>query len=254
MKQRVINRCPEAAKKISIIHSWANPEWIVPIPKKENWFAVKHQLVEPFTVLYSGNMGRCHDVDTILEAAMELRNEPIRFVFIGNGAKRQDCISEVNRLGLRNCQFLPYQDKTDLPFSLTACDLALVTISPGMEGLVAPSKLYSALAAGRPIAAVCEDHSYLHQIINSAKCGAVFRNGDSKGLAEFIRRLANDNGITKQLGNSGRLYLESHFTPDVIAKQYGAVIRRSAFKKAALEVPTSRVNNRVNISVNRHPL
>ncbi|UBF27990.1 glycosyltransferase family 4 protein [Kovacikia minuta CCNUW1] len=248
MKQRVVARCPEVANKISIIHSWANPEWITPLPKERNWFAVKHQLVDQFTVLYSGNMGRCHDIDTILDVATELRNEPIRFLFIGNGAKRQECINKANRLGLNNCQFLPYQDKADLPFSLTACDLSLVTISPGMEGLVAPSKLYSALAAGRPIAAICENHSYLHQLINDARCGAVFSNGDSKGVAEFIRRLAKDHQLTNQLGLAGRHYLESHFTPDVIARQYGAVIRRSAFKKEIHPVPTQPVD----ISINRH--
>jgi glycosyltransferase involved in cell wall biosynthesis len=251
MKQRVIARCPEVANKISIIHSWANPDWIAPISKEQNWFAVKHRLVDQFTVLYSGNMGRCHDLDTILEAATELRDEPIRFVFIGNGAKREECISRVDHLGLNNCQFLPYQDKADLPFSLTAGDLSLVTISPGMEGLVAPSKLYSALAAGCPIAAICEDHSYLHQIINDAKCGAAFRNGDSKGVAEFIRRLAQNSQLTEQLGSSGRRYLESHFTPDVIAKQYGAVIRRSAFKKEAIQREQTRT---LDVSANRHLL
>ncbi|MGA7936388.1 MAG: glycosyltransferase family 4 protein, partial [Kovacikia sp.] len=247
MKQRVVTKCPDVANKIAIIHNWANPEWIVPLPKAQNWFAVKHRLVDRFTVLYSGNMGRCHDIDTILEVAQELRQEPVQFLFIGNGAKRQECITRARRLGLDNCLFLPYQDKPDLPFSLTACDLSLVTISPGMEGLVAPSKLYSALAAGRPIAVICEDHSYLHQIIQDANCGAAFRHGDSQGVTEFIRRLAQNRQLTEQLGAAGRGYLESHFAPEVIARQYGAVIRRSALKQELRKGAPQAVD----ISVNR---
>jgi len=71
MKDRVVSICPQIEPKVSVIHSWANPDWIVPLPKTDNWFAQEHQLVEPFTVLYSGNMGRCHDVDTILDGDID---------------------------------------------------------------------------------------------------------------------------------------------------------------------------------------
>jgi len=177
MKDIVQAKCPEISDKISVIHNWANPDLIVPIAKQSNWFAYKYGLVNSFTVLYSGNMGRCHDMDTILEAARQLQDEPIQFVFIGEGAKRQPCIDLVSNLGLHNCKFLPYQEKQDLPYSLTACDLSLVSVSPGMEGLVAPSKLYGMLAAERPIAVICEPHSYLRSLVTDAKCGAAFNNG-----------------------------------------------------------------------------
>ncbi len=226
MKDRVQAKCPEISDKISVIHNWANPDWIVPIAKKNNWFAHKYKLVNTFTVIYSGNMGRCHEMDTILSAAKQLQNEPIQFVFIGGGAKRQPCVDLVKNLGLRNCQFLPYQEKQDIPYSLTACDLSLVSISPGMEGVVAPSKLYGILAAGRPVAAICEPHSYLRQILTQAKCGAAFNNGDATELAKFIRHLATDPQLVKQMGIAGRHYLQSNFTPEIIAKQYLNLLRQ----------------------------
>ncbi|MUL37279.1 glycosyltransferase family 4 protein [Gloeocapsopsis dulcis] len=224
MKDRVTAKCPEASNKISIVHNWANPSWIIPIAKQNNWFALKYDLVKKFTVLYSGNMGRCHEMDTILAAARQLEDESIQFVFIGGGAKRQSCIEQVKKLGLSNCQFLPYQDKQDLPYSLTACDLSLVSISPGMEGIVAPSKLYGILAAGRPVAAICESNSYLRSLLSEANCGAAFSNGDADGLTVFIRRLANDSYLSEQMGIAGRKYLQSNFTPEIIAKQYSKVL------------------------------
>lgn len=227
MKQRVEAKCPEVADKISVIHSWANPNHILPIPKEENWFAHRHDLVNKFSVLYSGNMGRCHDLETIMETATQLQDEPIQFVFIGSGAKRQICLEQVEKKGLKNCLFLPYQNKQFLPYSLTSCDLSLVSISPGMEGLVAPSKLYGILAAGRPVAVICEPHSYLRQLIADAECGAAFNNGDSTALANFIRRLAYDRQIAQNLGNSGRDYLLSHFTPEIIAQEYLQVLHHS---------------------------
>lgn len=224
MKDRIVAKCPEVADKISVIHSWADPSRIVPITKQNNWFAHKYNLVEKFTVLYSGNMGRCHDMETIMETARLLQDEPIQFVFIGDGAKRQICQEEIAASGLKNCLFLPYQDKQYLPYSLTACDLSLVSISPGMEGLVAPSKLYGILAAGRPVGVLCEEHSYLRKLVEDAKCGAYFQNGDGKGLADFIRQLANDTQLANQMGKAGRHYLKSNFTLEIIAQQYSQVL------------------------------
>lgn len=224
MKDRVVAKCPEIKDKISVIHNWADPNQIVPIAKHQNWFAKAFNLVDTFTVLYSGNMGRCHDMETILAAAKLLKDQPIQFVFIGNGAKREGFRTKASQLGLHNCQFLPYQDKQNLPYSLTACDLSLVSVSPGMEGLVAPSKLYAALAAGRPLAIICEPHSYLRTMLQESGCGEAFSNGDAEGLAAFIRRLAADSQLTKQMGQAGRRYLQSNFTPDLIAQQYSQVL------------------------------
>jgi glycosyltransferase involved in cell wall biosynthesis len=229
MKDRVVAKCPEIKDKIAVIHNWADPKQIVPIAKNQNWFAKTFNLVDSFTVLYSGNMGCCHDVETILEVAILLKHEPIQFVFIGNGAKRQAFRLRANQLDLCNCQFLPYQDKQNLPYSLTACDLSLVSISPGMEGLVAPSKLYAALATERPVAVICEQHSYLRAILSEAQCGKAFNNGDAEGLAGFIRQLAADTELAKQMGQAGRRYLLSHFTPELIAMQYSKLLYEAVF-------------------------
>jgi glycosyltransferase involved in cell wall biosynthesis len=225
MKHHILRHCPKIANKVFVIHNWANPDSITPIPKQQNWFARKHHLTDFFTVLYSGNMGRCHDMQTLIDAALYLQDEPIRFVFIGGGAKRQPTIDRVKALGLKNCLFLPYQDRATLPFSLTAGDVSIVSISAGMEGLVAPSKLYSALAAGRPVVGICEAHSYIKPLIEEAKSGAVFMNGDSIGLAKYLRHLSQDHQLSTRLGKAARKYCLNHFTPEKIAQDYLKVMR-----------------------------
>jgi glycosyltransferase involved in cell wall biosynthesis len=228
MKARVVAKCPEVEERVSVIHSWADPDWIRPMPKSDNWFARKYQLAHRFTVLYSGNLGRCHEIETMLGAIEALKNEPMQFVFIGDGANRKLLATKVKALGLNNCLFLPYQDKEVLPFSLTAADLSLVSIAPGLEGVVAPSKLYGMLAAGRPIAAICESQSYLRPLIADAKCGETFEHGDSVGLAEFIRTLAANPKQAETMGRDGRRYLKRHFTPERIAQQYVQVLQAFA--------------------------
>ncbi|MGB3652612.1 MAG: glycosyltransferase family 4 protein [Rivularia sp. (in: cyanobacteria)] len=227
MKQQVADICPQVTDKISVIHSWGDAKEIIPINKQDNWFAQQYKTVNQFTVLYSGNMGRVHDIDTILEAAKLLKDEPIQFLFIGAGARRKQFVEEIKQLGLNNFQFLPYQEKSDLPYSLTACDLSLVSMDRGFENLVAPSKLYPALATGRPVAVVCPQHSYLKELIAEADCGQTFDNGDSQGLAEFILLLSKDNQLAKNMGKAARQYMQSHFTSEVIALEYLKVLRRS---------------------------
>ncbi|MBF2004211.1 MAG: glycosyltransferase family 4 protein [Chlorogloeopsis fritschii C42_A2020_084] len=227
MKLRVSAICPQVADKVFVIHSWGDPDLIVPIAKQENWFAWKYDLVDKFTVVYSGNMGRCHDMDTILETAKILKDEPIKFVFVGGGAKREELSKQAHQLGLNNFVFVPYQDKNILPYSLTAGDLSLVSVDAGMESLVAPSKLYPMLATARPVAVICSQYSYLTQLIAEANCGATFENGDSNGLANFIRLLRQDKELAKRMGKAGRKYMRSHFTPQIISQQYLDVLQRA---------------------------
>ncbi|MBD2385338.1 glycosyltransferase family 4 protein [Cylindrospermum sp. FACHB-282] len=240
MKQQVTAICPQIADKISVIHSWSDPEVIVPIAKQENWFAWKYDLVKKFTVLYSGNMGRCHDIETILEAAKQLQDEPVQFVFIGSGAKRDDAILQVKQFGLKNFLFLPYQDKQVLPYSLTACDLSLVSVDASTENLVVPSKIYSALASGRPVAVICSQYSYLKQLITEAQCGSTFDNGDSYSLAQFIRLLIYDQQLGQRMGRAGRQYLRSHFTPRIISQQYLEVLQQAILADEVRTMSPSR--------------
>ncbi len=220
MKERILAKQPGIDDKIVVIPSWVDTNQIVPMRKQDNWFAQEHGLVEPFTVLYSGNMGRCHDMDTLFNAIILLRDTPIKFVFIGSGDKRKDFQDRVAELGLTNCLFLPYQSRENLPFSLTACDVSIVSISKGMEGLVAPSKLYSALAAGRPIVSICEENSYLNDIFAQARCGITLRNGDSQGLADYLHRLSQNPRLTEALGRSGHKYCLENYTAEKIAGDY----------------------------------
>ena len=231
MKQHVIQRCPEATKKTSIIHSWSDADKIEPLPKKENWFAQEHELIDDFVVLYSGNMGRCHDTDTLFEAALRLKDEPILFVCIGGGAKRIALMEAAEAANLDNFRFLPYQEKSVLPYSLTAGDLSVVSIAPGMDSLIAPSKLYPAMATGRPVAAICPPTSYLCPLLDSASGGQAFENGDAESLAQYIRDLSQNRERARQIGESGRRYMKTHFTAELVAHQYLEVLKAAATKR-----------------------
>jgi glycosyltransferase involved in cell wall biosynthesis len=220
-----------------VISNWSDPNWIVPIAKKDNWFAQKYNLTEKFTILYSGNMGRCHDIQTILNTARLLRGYSVQFVFIGGGPKYRSSENLVQTYGLDNCLFLPYQNKEILPYSLTACDLTLVSVEEGMGGIVAPSKFYSLLATGRPIAVICDQQCYLNELVAKTQCGVTFKNKNSQGLADFILQISSNPDLAKSMGEAGRNYLISQCTLDIIAQQYATVLNiREEFQQSQAQI------------------
>ncbi|MFN5513457.1 MAG: glycosyltransferase family 4 protein [Cyanobacteriota bacterium] len=224
MRDLIASQCPEVRDKITVIHNWTDLESIQPLPKSVNTFARKQGLDRVFTILYSGNLGRCHDIETIMETALILREAPVRFVVIGKGAKLAPFKAFVEERRLSNCLFLPLQPKEMIPYSLTACDLSLVSLDKGMEGLIAPSKFYSCLAVGRPVAVICESHSYLRQIVEAADCGRAIPNGDAPALADFIETLRQSPETVERLGQHARRYAEAHFSRDHCIDQYARLI------------------------------
>ncbi len=221
MKQLLIQKHKHLADKIHVIHSWADPKFISPIAKSENWFAEQYGLTDYFVVLYSGNLGRCHDAETILKCAQLLSSRAdIKFVLIGNGVGSQIIKEAIASGALTNVLQLPYQDREVLPYSLTACDLSLVSILPNVGDTIAPSKMYGILAAGRPVAVICPEQSYLREIVDEGACGACFENGDAQGLADYICWLASNSDIQEKLGKNARKSLELHYTIDQAIPKY----------------------------------
>lgn len=241
MEERVRQHAPAAAAKLSVIPSWADSQQIRPLDKADNWFVQREQLHDSFTVLYSGNQGRCHDLVTVLAAALLLRHDPgVQFLFIGNGPQNSRLRGLVRDLSLRNCRFLPYQELSDLPFTLSAADLALVTLSMEAEGLVAPSKLYGHLAAGTPIAAITPARSYLHELVEREGCGRWFANGDAEGLAGWIQQLRADPAAAAACGQAARRLLERTATPEIITARYLQLIQQHLPEHKPLQASTEQ--------------
>ncbi len=109
-------------------------------------------LSDKFVVGYSGNLGRVHDLDAVLDLAAAFSKRPdFVLIIVGGGAQRTRLESAAKDRGLRNVAFFPAQPRAQLTTSLAVADLHLVTLKMGCEDLVFPSKLYGIVATGRPV-------------------------------------------------------------------------------------------------------
>jgi len=213
MKKVITSEILELDDKVWIIPTWADGDQILPIDKKDNDFAKTHSLQNYFTILYSGNLGRCHDSLSILEMAKLLKDKPyIKIVLIGGGIGRKIFETEIRQGNLNNVILLPYQEKEILPLSLTACDVSIISLKQGFEDLVAPSKLYGMLAAGTPIIAFCSPNSYISKIINDCDCGRAFCKEEVSKSVQYIDYLLNYPEELTRLGKNARKCFDDRFT------------------------------------------
>ena len=211
MQEFLEKKYPDLKTKIKVIENWAIED-IPVVSKQENNFAKQHKLDEVFTVLYSGNLGRLHDIETITEAARILKDKPIKFVFIGDGAKTKIVKQAIEDYQLQNILLLPYQPRELLPLSLTACDISLVSLMPGAESIVAPSKLYGMLAAGRGIISISVPNSYINKLLTNSGCGVNVPPDNPQQLADIILQLARDNERVKSMAKIARQLYETRYT------------------------------------------
>lgn len=200
-----------AAGRVAVIPIWVDTDHITPRPRAANPVVAQLGLGDRTVVLYSGNMGYSHDIDSILQATQILRDrDDIAFVLIGEGAKWQDAHDFKSTHQLANLHVLPFQPEAMLPHTLSMADMALVALDKGAEELMIPSKTYYYMAAGAAILAICQGKSELTDTIEAGKCGVQLEPGQPERLAEAIVTLAADRARLEAMKTAARAYCVAH--------------------------------------------
>lgn len=196
-----------------VIPNWADINMIKPLVKKNNSFAIEHGQVGKITVLYSGNMGNTHDIESILAVARELKdNDTIQFLFIGTGAKWTLVEKTQTNEGLNNITLLPFQPKEVFPKSIASGDIGIVAYQPGTEACIFPSKTSYYMAAGLVPLVVSGKETDLSHMLEEHGCGMSVRSGDIEGMKRAILTLATDGELLKRYKIAARVVAEQHFS------------------------------------------
>jgi colanic acid biosynthesis glycosyl transferase WcaI len=236
--QRMVDRLLEEGiprKKTRVIENWSDGELIVPLAAAENELRKSWGLEDQFVVAYAGNLGRAHDLDTIVEAMTLLQERAarstddvagrIKFVFIGGGAQFLKLEREVSQRGLCNVLMRPYQPPDRLAQTLGVADLHLVSLNPKLEGMMVPSKFYGVVAAGRPVIFIGARKGELARLIQEIGCGFAVKSGDGKMLMDRILHLARDPGLCTRMGLRARDAFEERWNRGHAVEKWTEVLK-----------------------------
>jgi len=190
MRDRIVAK-NIATEKVAVIPPWSQDGEVRFDAAGREAFRAKHGLTDKFVVAYSGNHSPVHPLDTVMQAADQLRAEnSIVFAFIGGG-------SEFVRVkkwaeGKPQVLCLPYQPLNQLAGSLSAADAHLVVMGNAMLGLVHPCKIYNIFAVGAPVLYVGPAPSHITEIFDQLPDypRSQVQHGEATVLADCIRRLA----------------------------------------------------------------
>jgi glycosyltransferase involved in cell wall biosynthesis len=189
---------------------------------------VRHALTGKFVVMYAGAMGPANDLDTLLDAAAELRStERIHIVLVGDGKQRKQLEARARERRLDNVTFAGPQSKVDMRAFLNAADICVATLQNiAMFRMTYPNKVFDYLAAGRPVVLAID--GVIRDVVERAEGGVFVNPGDSRALAAAIRELANDPERCRAMGRRGQDYVRRHFNRRDHGELFTSVLRRTA--------------------------
>lgn len=168
--------------------------------------------------LYAGLHGMAQGLGQLLDAADVLRNERgPKMVFIGTGPMKDDLVRDAGERRLDAVRFMDARPAADLPPLLASADILLVPLGMSIPGAV-PSKLYEAMASGRPVLLIATGEAA--DIVNECRAGIVVAPGDLQGVVTALRTLRDDPALRAELGANGRRAAEAHFDRSEIARRF----------------------------------
>lgn len=175
---------------------------------------------ETLDFMFAGNIGAIQSVDTIIEAASLLKEEPVRFHIIGSGSD----LERLQKLGEHeeNVIFYGRRPLEEMPDFYAKADAMLITLQADpVLSMTLPGKVQSYMAVGKPIIGAIDGET--KTVIEDAKCGYCGNAEDAEMLAENIRSFIK-NPDKALMGENARVYYEEHFEQEKFMDQLESVI------------------------------
>lgn len=207
-------------KKIEVIKNGINTELFKPVEKNQSLLN-KLGLNNKTIVGYIGTHGMAHALDFVLKAAKNIKNEQIHFLFLGDGAKRDELIQLKDSLKLDNVTMLPSVDKKAVADYISIIDIALVNLKKSDTFKhVLPSKIFEMCAMHKPILLGVEGEA--KQLIENYDLGETFQPENEEDFRLKINKMVQN---PKNHSNGFDNLLKDFDRKELAAKMYRFIIK-----------------------------
>lgn len=227
MLERVIKKGVAVEAKTAIMPPWPHEDELARIAHAENPFRKKQNLDGQFVIMYSGNHSPANPIKTILDAAERFQGDPsIVFMCIGGGGGKKEVEDKVAK-GIKNIRSLPYQPLNEIKYSLSAADVHIVSVGPGVVGIVHPCKVYGAMAVSRPILLLGPNPCHVSDLIDQHKIGWHIAHGDVDGAERVIKQIvATPREELDAMGRRAAEVIRTQLSKNILQTKFCDVLQK----------------------------
>lgn len=214
-----------AAERMHLVNVWSDPNEVRVLPRMENPYRTEWSIGDRFVVQYSGNFGVGHDMTAMCDAMRRLAGDDrIRWVLVGGGVRKKEVERAIAEGGIANAVVAAHQPRARLGELLALGDVHLVTIAPGFEGTLVPSKFYGVLAASKPTLYVGPTSSEVALVVDERRAGVAVEVGDGESLSRAILRMVDDPSAARSMGERGRRATEDELGMDFACAKWRRIL------------------------------
>ncbi len=189
--------------------------------RKLNPFRLENNFGDKIVIMYSGNHAFVHQLDTLLNTALLLKdNSKYLFVFVGGGVRKKDVSEFKLQYNLDNIVQLPFQPRENIHNSLGSSDIQVVILGDGQVGYTHPNKVYGAMYIGKPILYIGPENSHVSDLLKDLEGNISVLHGESESLAIKIDELFSKPwDQINRIGESNMLYATKNYHPDILKQK-----------------------------------
>jgi len=220
MSEHIFDRI-KRRENVTVIPIWPMTQQFYEGRKEENPFVEEHRLAGRFVVMYAGNHSLVHPVETLLDAAMALKEDDrFLFVHIGGGFRLKEVTDRKEHFQLNNIKILPFQPRERIHYSLGAADLQVVIMGEECVGFTHPNKIYGAMYLGKPVLYIGPPESHVTEILVNCPGNILVKHGESELLVmKLLEFISLPDADRQTIGLRNRKYALNHFDPETLVSR-----------------------------------
>lgn len=220
MSQHILQRVNTKAV-MRIIPVWPVLEKVYSEDRIKNPFRLENHFGNKIVIMYSGNHATLHPLDTLLEAAKILKDNPrFLFVHIGGGIRINDVREYKETFNLENICLLPYQPREIIHLSLGSADIQVVIMGDNVVGYSHPNKIYGAMYIGKPILYIGPLKSHISDILDKCNGNISVKHNDVDELVSSLLSFeSKSDNERNDIGQHNLIYAQTHFSKDLLLSQ-----------------------------------
>jgi colanic acid biosynthesis glycosyl transferase WcaI len=210
--------------RVHVIPNFVDTDRIVPGDRMTD-YRREFGLGDATVVMYAGNVGMSQSLELMVRAARRFRGrDDVAFVVNGGGSALEDLRRSAE--GLDNLTFVDMQPRERLPEVLATADVHVIPLRRGLARSSVPSKLYSILAAGRPVLASVDAGTEVARTLEAACAGRAVAPEDPEAFCGALQEMLDSPDERGSMGESGRRFVTEWASPDGVAASYEALFEQ----------------------------